>query len=149
MQVLPDSGADISITGPNIIWSLNDHWDNLLPSQVTPHPVNGQKLTPISKLPVQIKIRNYTHKDELHIPKYRRRPRIMESMQGTQHTLTVVPRVCNITSTEKAQHLTSESLIQEFPSVLDSKVKPMEGKQFHRWCKAVLRPHPQNHTMHT
>ena len=66
--ILPDSGADISVAGPSIIRSLRDHPDNLLPSQVTPRTVNGQKMTPTGKFPVQIKIRNRTcaHKDELH-----------------------------------------------------------------------------------
>ena len=66
-QVLPDSGADISVAGPSVIQSLNDHPGNLLPSQITPCTVNGQTMTPIGKLPVQIKIGNHIHKDELHI----------------------------------------------------------------------------------
>ena len=123
MQVLRDSGADISVAGPNIIIirSLNDHRDNLLPSWVTPRTVNGRRLTPISKLPVQIKIRNHTHKDELHI--YPNIEGVLISWKACK-ALSILPqsypeptKVCNITSTETAQHLTSESLIQEFPSV--------------------------------
>ena len=44
MQILPDSGADISVAGPSILQSLRDHPDNLLPSKITPHTVNGQKM---------------------------------------------------------------------------------------------------------
>ena len=135
MQVLPDSGADISVAGPNIIQSLNDHRDNLLPSQVTPRTVNGQKLTPIGKLPVQIKIANHMYKDELHV--YPNIEGVLVSWKACK-ALNILPqsypepmKVCNVTSTETAQHLTSESLIQEFPSVFDSKVKPMEGERFH------------------
>ena len=65
VQILSDSGGDISAAGPSIIRSLRDH--NLLPSQVTPRTVNGQKMTPTGKLPVPIKIGNRTHKDKLHI----------------------------------------------------------------------------------
>ena len=56
IYVLQDSGADISIAGPSIIKSLRDHPDNMLSSQVTPRTVNGQKMNPIGKLPVQIKM---------------------------------------------------------------------------------------------
>ena len=67
VQLLPDSGVDISVAGSSIIQSLEDHPDNLLPSPVTPRTVNGQKMTPIGKLPVQVKFGNKIHKDELHI----------------------------------------------------------------------------------
>ena len=67
MQILPDSGADISVAGPHIIWSLRDHPNNFLPSQITSRTINGQKMTPTGKFSVQIKIGNHTHKDELHI----------------------------------------------------------------------------------
>ena len=66
-QVLPDSGADISVAGPSIIQSLRDHPDNLIPSRLKSHTVNGQQMTSVGKLPVLIKIGNHTHRDELHI----------------------------------------------------------------------------------
>ena len=40
-------------------------------------------------------------------------------------------KVQAITSSETAQHVTSESRIKEFPSIFDRKVKPTEGEQFH------------------
>ena len=40
-------------------------------------------------------------------------------------------QVQKITSPKIRQQVTSESLNEEFPSVFDSKVKPMEGEQFH------------------
>ena len=134
MQVLPDSGADISIAGPNIIQSLGDHPDNLLPSQITPSTVNGQKMTPIGKLPVQIKIGNSTRKDELHIY-----PNVTGTLVSwkTYMALSILPpsypqpiKFQAITSSETPQQVTSEDLIKEFPGVFDNNVKPIEGEQF-------------------
>ena len=133
-QVLPDSGADISIAGPSVIQSLNDHPGNLLPSQITPRTVNGQMMTPIGKLPVQIKIDNHIHKDELHI--YPNIKGILISWKSCM-ALSILPpsypepiSIQRITSPKENQ-TTSESLINEFPSVFNNEVKPMEGEQFH------------------
>ena len=123
-----------SVTGQSIIRSLRDHPDNLLPSQVTPRTINGQKMTPTGKLPVQIKIRNRTHKDELHIY-----PNVKGALMswGTYMALSILPpsypqpiEVQTITS-ETTQQVTSQNLINEFPSVFNNKVKPMKGEQFH------------------
>ena len=40
-------------------------------------------------------------------------------------------KVQKITSSEVPEQVTSDSLIKEFPSMFDSKVKPIEGEQFH------------------
>ena len=133
MQILPDSRADISVAGPSIIRSLRDRPDNLLPSQVTPRTVNGQKMTPTGKLPVQIKIGNRTHK--LHIY-----PNVKEALMswGTCMALSILPpsypqpiQVQTIASSETIQQVTLQNLMNEFPSVFDNKVKHMKGEQFH------------------
>lgn len=55
----------------------------------------------------------------------------MESVQGTQHTAIIVPRAHQSLQSQINGYSPTESLIQEFPSVFDSKEKPMEGEQFH------------------
>ena len=65
--VLPDSGADISVAGPDVLKSLNDHPDNLLPSSVKPRAVNGTSMSPIGKLPVSISLGDTEYSDVLHI----------------------------------------------------------------------------------
>ena len=39
-EVLPDTGADVSAAGEHILSQLNEHKDNLLPSEFTPHVAN-------------------------------------------------------------------------------------------------------------
>ena len=52
LTALPDSGADVSVAGLNVIKQLGDHKNNRLPSPVTPRTVSGHRMYPIGKLPV-------------------------------------------------------------------------------------------------
>ena len=131
MQILPDSGADISVDGPSIIRDLRDHPGNLVPYQITPCAANGQKMTPIGKLTVQIRIGTRPHKEELRI--YQKVQGLIVSWKACM-VLGILPlsypepiKVHKVASEE----VTSEDLIKEFPSVLDNTVKLMEGEQFH------------------
>ena len=54
VKVLPDSGADISAAGQEILGTLGQHIDNLLPSNISPRAVNGSCMTPVGKTPVTI-----------------------------------------------------------------------------------------------
>ena len=44
--ILPDSGADISAAGENILPPLNEYKENLLPSEFRPRVANGQRMCP-------------------------------------------------------------------------------------------------------
>ena len=46
LNILPDSGADISVAGPSTLTQLHEHPDNLLPSGLTPRAVNGTSMHP-------------------------------------------------------------------------------------------------------
>ena len=67
IKVLPDSGADISAAGTEILCRLNEHVNNLLPSQIIPRAVNGAKMHPIGKLPVKLKLGDKEYSDDFHI----------------------------------------------------------------------------------
>ena len=67
VKALPDSGADISVAGTDIVQLLGDHTDNLLPSRVTPRTVSGQKMAPIGTLPVTITPGGTTQDDIIYI----------------------------------------------------------------------------------
>ena len=67
VRTLPDSGADISVAGKAALWSLGEHEDNLLPSQIIPKAVNGTKMKPVGKLPVTFKLGHHKYVDDLHI----------------------------------------------------------------------------------
>ena len=41
IEVLPDTGADVSAAGPELLSSMGHHMDNVLSSYITPKTVNG------------------------------------------------------------------------------------------------------------
>ena len=59
LDVLPDSGADISAAGQKVLEILGQHVDNILPSDINPRTVNG--LTPLGRLPVTITLGTKTY----------------------------------------------------------------------------------------
>ena len=67
VEVLPDSGADISAAGQETLKDLGQHIDNLLPSHIIARAVNGSCMTPIGKLPVTIQLEERRYTDDLHI----------------------------------------------------------------------------------
>ena len=58
IEMLPDSGADISAAGKEILNSLGEHADNLPQSGITPRAVNGTAMEPLGKLPVTLRLGN-------------------------------------------------------------------------------------------
>ena len=56
IQMLPDSGADISAAGQEVLYHLGHHVDNLLPSGISPRAVNGTTITPLGKIPVTLQL---------------------------------------------------------------------------------------------
>lgn len=67
LEVLPDSNADISATGAEMLKYLNEHVGSLHPSTVTPKAVNGTKLHPLGKLPVKLHLGSRDFEEDLHI----------------------------------------------------------------------------------
>ena len=51
LDILPDSGAEISAAGPQFVKALGEYMDNLAPSNIRPRAVNGSILHPVGKLP--------------------------------------------------------------------------------------------------
>ena len=66
-QVLPDLGADISAAGEQILSQLNEHRNNLLPSEFAPHAANGQKIKSMGKMCVQFRLAGKEHSEEMYI----------------------------------------------------------------------------------
>ena len=54
VTVLPDSGAEITAAGTEILDYLDHHPDNFLPSTVIPRAVNGSSIMPIGRIPITI-----------------------------------------------------------------------------------------------
>ena len=66
-QALPDSGADISAAGPQILKLLGKHASNLFSSDVIPQTANGHKMKPLGKLPIAFQLQGQTHTEDMHI----------------------------------------------------------------------------------
>jgi len=56
IDVLPDSGADISATGQEMLYVLGHHIDNILPSTISPRTVNGSSMIALGKIPITIQL---------------------------------------------------------------------------------------------
>ena len=56
IDVLPDSGADISAAGQEMLQALGDHIDNILLSNISPRTVNGSSMVPLDKIPITIQL---------------------------------------------------------------------------------------------
>ncbi len=67
VEVLPDSGADISAAGTDFLAHFNEHIHNLLPSDIKPRAVNGNTLSPIGSLKAVISIGSRSVEDHFHI----------------------------------------------------------------------------------
>ena len=66
-QALPDSGADISAAGPQLLKSLGEHALNLLSSDITPQAANGHKMQPLGKLPITFQLQGRSRSEDMHI----------------------------------------------------------------------------------
>ena len=67
IDVLPDSGADISAAGQEMLHALGHHIDNSLPSTISPRIVNGSSMAALGKIPITTQLGTTRYKDELHI----------------------------------------------------------------------------------
>jgi len=67
LDVLPDSGADISAVGQDVLTLLGQHVGNIPPSSISPRTINGLSMMPLGKVPVTIQLGKAIYKDDLHI----------------------------------------------------------------------------------
>ena len=67
LDVLPDSGADISAAGQDVLTLLGQHVGNIPPSSISPRTINGLSMMPLGKVPVTIQLGKAIYKDDLHI----------------------------------------------------------------------------------
>ena len=167
MQVLPDSGADVSLAGPALPRSLNDHPDNLVLSTMVSRAVNGSLMEPVGQLPVTFSPDSKTYHDNVYIypgvtgvllswrvarglgilPSDYPRPQhpppaaTVQSTSALDHSHTIEPPLVVPTLGVVA----ATDLTSEFPSVFDGTVKVMEGEEF----RIVLSDDAQPFCVHT
>ena len=149
-EVLPDSGADISAAGKEILSHLGEHVDNLLPSEIIPRAANGTRMRPIGKIAVLFQLGHRKYTDDLHIYpgvsgtliSWRAAknlgilPKCYPYSNGTTVSSMVVerppPHSINAAESAKTSGIpTAEEMMEEFPTVFDEQIRTMEGEEFH------------------
>ena len=147
-QVLPDSGADISAAGQQILHHLNENFNNLLPSGIVPHTANGDKMQSLGKMLIKFSLEGKEHSEDMHI--YPNVSGIIISWRAAKALgilpehyskpipLAMMPRAkkptnkASIITTTSADVLpTHTEITQAFPSVFSGQIRLMEGEEFH------------------
>ena len=145
IEVLPDSGADISAAGQGILKVLGQHIDDILPSNISPRTVNGTSMIPLGRVPVTIQLAKAVYEDDLHIypgvsgaliswkaakglgilhPQYP-----YPTTDSHNQTHPKASTCASITGISKSP--TAEDLVGQFPTVFDDRIRIMEGEKFH------------------
>ena len=143
IQMLPDSGADISAAGQELLHHLGHHVDNLLPSSISPRAVNGTTMIPLGKIPVTLQLGSQSCKDDLHVY-----PGVSGALISwkTARKLAILPAnyphpiqtrdteaIPQVKVTRTGQGETRQLmdiLVQEFPEVFNGQVTTMKGERF-------------------
>ena len=156
-SVLPDSGADISAAGPQILTQLDEHQLNLLPSTMSPHTASGHQMTPIGKLPTTFVLQGRQHREDMHIfPEVKG---VMISWKACKalgilpHCYPVpqpLPQVAINPPTPSAKASVNATAVQPlsvvdqlmtaFPMVFDGRIRVMQGEEFHIAISDTAKP---------
>ena len=145
LKVLPDSGADISAAGKEVLQHLNEHIDCLSLSVIIPKAVNGTKLYPLGKIPIHLQLGANEYDDELHIyPNVSGALLSWKACKGLgilpDHYPKPIPYYKEVNQLTKLTPsnslstpplLTFDNLLKEFPSVFDEQIRTMTGEEFH------------------
>ena len=146
--VLPDSEADISAAGPQLLTLLDAHQLNLLPSLMLPHTASGHKMTPIGKLPTTFLLQGRQFCEEMHV--FQEISGVMISWKACKalgilpecysvplpllpaaaDSQTPSPSVSVNAATIKTPSVTDQ-LMTAFPTVFDGRIRVMQGEEFH------------------
>ena len=160
ISVLPDSGADISAAGPQLLTLLDEHPLNLLPSLVSPHTASGHKMTPIGKLPTTLSLQDRQHCEDMHI--FQEVSGVMISWKACKalgilpasyptpfstvpifikpHKQTTTTTVSVNAATIGTSSSVTEQLMAAFPTVFDGQIRVMQGEEFHIEIDDTAKP---------
>ena len=144
VEVLPDSGADISAAGVEFLKHIGQHKDNLRLSTINPRTVNGMTMAPWGKIPVTIQLLDQHNEDDIHIYSgISEAPISWKAAKGLGILLLYYPypqpsstSTTAIQPTVKAtkdsyQQPAMDKIMQEFPAVFDEQIRMMKGEKFH------------------
>jgi hypothetical protein len=128
LPALPDSGADISVAGKNILTHLGEHEDNLLPSTVTPRAVNGTRMHPVGELPVTLALGSHTYQEKVYIyPEVKGLLLSWKAAKGLHILPDSYPYPCNPLRLATTMVTPSGDFERDYPSIFNGQIEMMEG----------------------
>ena len=147
LDVLSDSGADISATGQDVLTILGQHIDNIVPSSISPRTVNGLSMTLLGKVPVTIQLGKAMYKDDLHVHPGVSGALSWKTAKGLGMLLPEYPypshwsckkegpnphvQVASTTTTGMVSHSTEENIMKQYPTAFDGEIRVMDLDQSH------------------
>ena len=147
VEAIPDTGADVSAAGPEILALLGESTLNLMSSSETPQSADGSEMTVLGSMPVTVSLGDQSTKTQIFVIKNLQG--VLLSWEATRD-LAIVPRdypkqihridgqAKEATSTK--QRSTREQLIAEFPRVFDGVLRVMPGELFQIHLQDDARP---------
>ena len=138
IEVLPDSGADISASGKGILTHLNEKIEFLNPFDVFPKTVNGAQMSPLGKLPVTIRLGNHTYLEDIHIyPNVRgtllswKACKALQILPSHYPNPIPSPALHKVNLSSSLAPLTVQNVTSQYPTVFDGQIRSMQGEYFH------------------
>ena len=141
LNVLPDSGADITAAEVHILAQLGEHVGNILPStHKTAYSVDGSTLQSLGQMTIQITLGEITVTDTFQV--FPSIPGGMLISWKTAKNLNILPKdyPAQIRVTTTVKELTAEDFISKFPSVFNGQVRVMTGETFRIHLKDNAKP---------
>ena len=141
-----------------ILGYLNEHIDNLLPSNTVPKAANGTEMHPVGKLPVRLKLGDKEFSEDLHI--YPNVCEILISWKACKNlgilpdcylhpsvntnnvytTATVAPQILDSPPTSTNTSTLSLNKDSIVTGVFDGVIRAMDGEKFHIYLTNNAKP---------
>jgi len=150
VQVLLDSGADISATREYVFPLLNEYKDNFVQSEFMPHAANGQRMHAIGKIRVCFQLAGNEYEEDVYIFTHLRGViiswRAAKALQLLSSHYPLPPPVPapsepRIRTTIASGPIpTLDYLKREYPTVFNGNIRMMDGEEFHISLTADAKP---------
>ena len=149
VQAIPDTGADCTACGEDILGLIGVHPDNLRAPSLSLKAADGHQYCQVGEFDAKITCGDRSVRDTIHVIKgttgllmswYATRdlgflPSAYPVQLGSEAPEVQAATVqydhrSNVTASGNHRQVTAEDIIREFPSVFDSELKAMPGEEF-------------------
>ena len=149
LSVLPDSEADISAAGPELLQALGTNVQKLLPTDVSPKVADGRPMKALGAIPVRIRLHERTVATTIYT--FEQVTGVLLSWKASCD-LGILPvsypippvhaEVSNqqVNATLAQVDVSTETIITEFPTVFEGQVKCMPGETFRTTLREDSKP---------